>query len=228
MSGTGSSCACALSVSVEAHPLSLSLFLSLALFLSRSLSLSHSLWSSDALEVTSTGTERPGPVQKKVATGASSGDTLYVSPTIIRGNRIIWANAVDRDWHTTVTSVVVAEEEGMVNLQYSLRVEDIQDRVELTPYSAHTLKLGSLQVPTAKSSFNCHQARLLVEYAGKLHPSGKCVEVVQYVHEATACGGDSDDEHIPDPAIPPAFSYRELGVLSTIRDSLEPSYRQKW
>ena len=64
------------------------------------------------------------------------------------------------------------------------------------------------------------------EVASALSASdGECCTVTQKVQEASHSVSDSDDEQIPDPAIPPAFSTTELAMVQACYKKLHSAFR---
>jgi len=68
------------------------------------------------------------------------------------------------------------------------------------------------------------QAKVLT-FVSFLNPSGKCCTVTQKGQEASSGVCEMDDEQIPDPAIPPAFTDSELLVVQTYYEKLCSTFR---
>ena len=132
-----------------------------------------------------------------------------LSPTMMYGNSITWASSA-KDWNNDVSSVMIEGENC-----YSFRIE-VLNKLPLiaAPFSKNPSIIGVPIPTTYKSSINMAQAKVLTSFASALSASdGECCTVTQVVQEASLSVSDSDDEQIPDPAIPPAFSNTELAMV---------------
>ena len=98
------------------------------------------------------------------------------------------------------------------------------------PFSENPLiclgSLRSAQLPTTyNSSINMAQAQVLTCFASLLEASGECLTVTQRVREASTSVSDSDDEQVPDLAIPAAFSSCELFTVQTFYKILHSAFQ---
>ena len=145
-----------------------------------------------------------------------------VSPSMMYGNHIVWSGTT-RDWHNDVLTVIIEEDN-----EFSFRIVPVEERPMISaPFSANpSIRILSKPVPTThNSSINMAQAKVLTSFVGFLNPSGNCWTVTQKVREASSGVSDSDDEQVPDPAIPPAFSNGELLVVQTYYEKLHDAFR---
>ena len=137
------------------------------------------------------------------------------------GNRVVWSKDVARSWHDDVSTVFI---EGTA---YLFRYFSVDERPTIgAPFSENpTMRILSTPIPTThNSSINMAQARVLTFFASMLDASGECLTVSQPVRKATDGVSDSDDEQLPNPAITPAFSERELWYVQEHYEQLHSTF----
>ena len=145
-----------------------------------------------------------------------------VSPTMMYGNCIVWSGTT-RDWRNDVLTVIIEEDNEL-----SFRIVPVEGMPMIgAPFSANpSIRILSKPVPTThNSSINMAQVNMLTSFVRFLNASGKCWTVTQKVREASSDVSDSDDEQLPDPAIPPAFSNSELLFVQSYYEKLHNAFR---
>ena len=144
-----------------------------------------------------------------------------VSPTMMYGNSLTWARSA-KDWPNDLATVLIEGEKG-----YSFRMEVLETMPRIAaPFSKNPSITGVPIPATYKSSSNMAQAKVLTSFASALSASdGDCCTVTQKVQEASHSVSDSDDEQLPDPALPPAFSTTELALVQVCSKNLHFAFR---
>ena len=159
----------------------------------------------------------PGPTKETrveaTPDSAATGDAAdAVWGSVFSGNEVVWSSAA-RTWMTDVASVTLGGEvRCMFRVQPSKRVEVVLGSESQTVHF-DTMPLSTSSSTTAHFALRAH---LLVAQCHRLRRKGQCHTFTQVVQPATLSASDSDDEQVPDPEIPPAYTEAELSVLNHI------------
>ena len=141
---------------------------------------------------------------------ASASDSNEDWPFVFSGNEVVWLNS-DHNWLLDVEEIILG---GDLHCSFSMGMN-------------HTVSVGfgtqsqyvdvndyPLSTTNSNQAMFGLRAYLLVDQCYQLHYRRPCHIITQVVRRATTTDADSDDEQVPDPVIPPAFTQEELAVLN--------------
>ena len=136
-------------------------------------------------------------------------------PTIFTGNEVVWEDSLHQ-WLTDVKEVRLEESQCVFDLMKCQKFN-----VTLAT-SSQSVELNNVPLSTTNSSQSefALRAYLLTTECFRLCDTGECHTIQQHTRPASTAVADSDDEQVPDPAIPPAFSDDELVVLNYLYPDL--------
>ena len=160
------------------------------------------------------------PTSTTAAHKKASVQAPLLAPTMMYGTSITWASSA-KDWYNDMSTVLIEGEKG-----YIFRIEVLNKMPLIAAPFSKNPSIRGVPIPTTyKSSINMAQAKVLTSFASALSASdGECCTVTQIVQEASQSVSDSDDEQIPDPASPPAFSNTELAMVQACYKKLHIAF----
>ena len=168
----------------------------------------------------------PGPTKAKrveatpdsAATGesyraTSRADTAAVAwGTLFSGNEVVW-HGPTHDWMTDVASVTLG---GDVHCNFIMQQVKHIDVALASTYQSVQIASTSLSTSPSTIAHFALRAHLLVDQCLRLRSTGQCHTITQVVQPASLSVSDSNNEQVPDPERPPAFTEAELSVLNHI------------
>ena len=131
-------------------------------------------------------------------------------PFVFSGNEVVWHNSA-HNWLLDVEEIILG---GDLHCSFSMGMNHTvsvgfgtqSQYVDVNDYPLSTTNSN-------QATFGL-RAHLLVDQCYQLHYRRPCHIITQVVRHATTTDADSDDEQVPDPVIPPAFTQEELAVLN--------------
>ena len=160
--------------------------------------------------------------KQKIAADLDPSNIPEKWPTIFTGNEVVWnSHSHSYDWVREVDHVILGGE-------YHCKFKLIDFAAFHVSFQSSSVKLASSFLSTTPISqpHFANRARIVVGECFCMCDPDVCRTIQQRTRMATPADavGDSDDEQIPDIAIPPAFSEYELSALNYVYPSLWRSF----
>ena len=144
-------------------------------------------------------------------------------PFVFSGNEVVWHTSA-HNWLLDVEEIILG---GELHCSFSLG-RNHTVRVGFGTQAQYVdVNASPLSTTNSTQATFGLRAHVLVDQCYQLQFRRPCHLITQVVRRATTTDADSDDEQVPDPVLPPAFTQEELTVLNdTYCNFLWPSFQQ--
>lgn len=148
---------------------------------------------------------------------ASAGGSDLEWPIVFSGNEVVWHDS-SHNWLLDVKKIVL---DGVLECSFRMVMNcavSVGFGTQSQYVEVNEIPLSTTNSDQANFSLRAH---LLINECSRLRCYRPCHIIMQYVRPATSGDPDSDDEQVPDPEVPPAFTSEELAVVNyTYRNDL--------
>ena len=154
---------------------------------------------------------------------ASASGSKEEWPCLFSGNEVVWHMSA-HNWLVDVKEIILG---GELHRSFSMGMNHTVSVCFGTQSQYVDVSDFPLSTTNSTEATFYLRAHLLVDQCYQLRYGRPCHSITQVVRSATTTDADSDDEQVPDPEIPPAFTQEELIVLNHIYyTSLWPCFQR--